>query len=95
MLNQGFGDWTRKDFFNFVRSCEAVGSANLGIVARDLGKSEREVERYMKTFMDRYTELSEGERWYKRIKSGDGVNFKRKQMEELLTKKLGTVGNSK
>lgn len=88
LLAQGFGDWSKKDFFNFVKSCETVGAANTKMVARDVGKSDEEIERYLKTFLERYIELTDGEKWLKRVKSGDDVNLKRRQMEELISGKL-------
>lgn len=88
LLGEGFGDWTRKDFLAFIKGCETGGISNTAQLARDLGRSEPEVQRYASVFLERYKELAEGDKWLARVHLGDTAHAKRREVEEILTRKL-------
>lgn len=59
-LQQGFVNWTRREFQGFVRGCEKYGRNNLDAIVQELGntKTPEEVKIYAKTFFERYQELN-------------------------------------
>lgn len=75
-----------------MRACETFGAANLSAVAREVGKSEADVSKYISVFTERFEELADGAKWLKKVKSGDDVNLKKQQMDEILIKKLSASG---
>lgn len=59
LLEQGFENWSRRDFISFYKACEKYGRANLQEIANDIeGKTLQEVKAYSKVFWKRYEEIS-------------------------------------
>eukprot|EP00917_Polyrhabdina_sp_WS-2016_P001513 GHVP01003179.1.p1 GENE.GHVP01003179.1~~GHVP01003179.1.p1 ORF type:complete len:887 (+),score=164.26 GHVP01003179.1:33-2693(+) len=55
LLASGFGDWSRKDFLNFVRGCELYGREDFeGIASECVGKSVTEIIAYSEVFWEKY-----------------------------------------
>merc|ERR1711915_30879 len=63
LLEEGFSNWTRRDFNTFVRACEKYGRIDIKSIAAEMeGKTEEEVERYANVFKERYKELNDYDR---------------------------------
>ncbi|GAB4816506.1 hypothetical protein N2152v2_003552 [Parachlorella kessleri] len=72
LLEEGFSNWTRREFNAFVRACEKYGRAAVADVAREIeGKTEDEVREYSRVFWQRYQELNDWERIIKNIERGE------------------------
>ena len=54
----GFPDWTRRDFYAFVKGCERFGRDNIVSIAAEIdGKTVEDVTKYSKVFWQRFKEL--------------------------------------
>eukprot|EP00466_Bigelowiella_natans_P005526 jgi/Bigna1/80818/fgenesh1_pg.74_\ len=53
LLNAGFRNWTRQDYYNFRTACEARGRHDHESIARDMGKTVEEIKRYSEVFWER------------------------------------------
>lgn len=72
LLSQGFHDWNKRDFNNYVRACEKWGRNNIKEILKDVeGKSEDSIKEYHEVFWKRYKELDESERILKKIEMGE------------------------
>ena len=57
MIEQGFGDWNRRDFHNFVRGCEQFGRNDIASIAALVdGHTQQEVLEYAEVFWRRYSD---------------------------------------
>lgn len=54
LLREGFPDWTRNDYHQFIRACEQLGRGDVAAIVHSVtvktGKSEEEVQRYYECF---------------------------------------------
>jgi len=58
LTDEGFPDWQRRHFQNFIKALEKYGRDSLDKVSLEvLDKTEEEVREYAKVFFERYTEL--------------------------------------
>ena len=58
LTGEGFADWQRRHFQNFIKALERYGRDHLDRVAAEVAdKSEEEVREYAKVFFERYKEL--------------------------------------
>lgn len=54
LLEEGFSNWSRRDFNAFVRACEKYGRNALEEIAREVdGKTDEEVRKYAAVFWER------------------------------------------
>jgi SNF2 family DNA or RNA helicase len=89
MLQQGFTNWTRRDFFAFTKSCERYGQANIPQIASEIeGKTLEEVQAYAKVFWKRYRELTDWEKIIGRIEKGESDLRRKEEIQESLSKKV-------
>ncbi|CAG9329863.1 unnamed protein product [Blepharisma stoltei] len=72
LLRNGFLNWTKKDFNNFILACEIYGKDEFDKIAEEIGtKSIREVVKYSKHFWRKYKNLPNGEEFVERINQGE------------------------
>ncbi|RXW13423.1 hypothetical protein EST38_g12430, partial [Candolleomyces aberdarensis] len=92
-IAQGFPDWSRRDFQQFVKALESYGwDEDFEVYANEIGdKTPDEVERYYAAFKDHWTELPEYARIEVRIKEGEAKRSKRQNLENLLKQKINSV----
>ncbi|KIY43532.1 hypothetical protein FISHEDRAFT_53398 [Fistulina hepatica ATCC 64428] len=92
-VSQGFADWTRRDFQQFVRGLETYGwGAPYEDYASEIpDKTAADVEAYYKVFAKKWESLSEYPRIVARIAEGDAKRSKRENLENLLTEKIHSV----
>uniref|UniRef100_A0A7N0UJX5 Uncharacterized protein n=1 Tax=Kalanchoe fedtschenkoi TaxID=63787 RepID=A0A7N0UJX5_KALFE len=94
LLEQGFSSWSRKDFNSFIRACEKYGRNDIKSIALEMeGKTEEEVERYAKVFMDRYKELNDHEKIMKAIERGEAKIARKDDIMKAVGKKLDRYKN--
>lgn len=89
LLQQGFGNWNRRDFYSFMRALESHGRGNMSMVKQDVeGKTPQEVEAYAKVFFKRYGELPEADRLTVQITRGEQRRMNRNEVQHLLEQKI-------
>lgn len=72
LAEDGFGDWQRRHFHNFIRAMERYGREALDKVAQEVtDKTEEDVRAYAAVFLERYTEIKDGEKYMDRVRSGE------------------------
>ncbi|TCD66522.1 hypothetical protein EIP91_001298 [Steccherinum ochraceum] len=93
LIAQGFDDWSRRDFQQFVRALETYGwTDDFDLLASEIQeKTADDVERYYPVFKKRWKELAEAPRIRTRIEEGEAKRNKRSNLEALLAKKIETV----
>lgn len=87
LIAEGFGDWTRTQYFNFVKACAKFGRDDLANIAAELDRPEEAVIPYSEAFW-RYgpTELKkEWERVAGTIEKGEKKIAKQKKLSALLS----------
>ncbi|TRM60158.1 SNF2 family N-terminal domain-containing protein [Schizophyllum amplum] len=92
-VSQGFHDWTRRDYQQFVRGLETYGwGASFDLYAAEIpDKSPADVAKYYKVFSKRWTTLSDHQRIAARIAEGEQKRNKRQNLEQLLEEKIQSV----
>ncbi|KAL0434539.1 UNVERIFIED_CONTAM: ISWI chromatin-remodeling complex ATPase CHR11 [Sesamum latifolium] len=94
LLEEGFSTWSRRDFNTFIRACEKYGRNDIMSIASEMeGKSEEEVERYAKVFMERYKELNDYDRIIKNIERGEARISRKDEIMKAIGKKLDRYKN--
>eukprot|EP00118_Oscarella_pearsei_P006560 m.29833 g.29833 ORF g.29833 m.29833 type:complete len:1434 (+) comp31236_c0_seq3:78-4379(+) len=72
LLKEGFIDWSKRDFNQFVKACERWGRDNLEKISRDVeGKTPEEVKEYYDVFWKRYGELQDKDKILAQIDKGE------------------------
>ncbi|TFK20464.1 transcription activator snf2l1 [Coprinopsis marcescibilis] len=92
-IAEGFPDWSRRDFQQFVRALESYGwDEEMEVYANEIGdKTPEEVERYYAAFKENWTTLPEYPRLEARLKEGEAKRSKRQNLENLLVAKIKSV----
>lgn len=90
LASQGFGNFTRKDFFQFIRLAERHGRDDIASIAAELDKSQQEVRDYASVFFsDRIEEIEGHERYLSAIEAGEERIKRSATQASLLKKKIG------
>merc|ERR1719515_492164 len=72
LLEEGFSNWTKRDFNAFIRACEQSGRTDIAAIAEAIeGKTEAEVRAYSEVFWERYSELDDHERFIRQVERGE------------------------
>ncbi|KAH8999110.1 P-loop containing nucleoside triphosphate hydrolase protein [Lactarius akahatsu] len=92
LIAQGFEDWSRRDFQQFVRALESYGwTEDFELLASEIqDKTPQDVAAYYPVFRKKWKELSEHPRIAARIAEGEAKRNKRSNLEALLSKKIGS-----
>ncbi|KAL4068818.1 SNF2 family N-terminal domain-containing protein [Scleroderma yunnanense] len=92
-IEDGFHDWSRRDFQQFVRALESYGwMDDYDLLASEIqDKDARQVKTYYLYFKKHWKELSEHPRIAARIAEGEAKRNKRSNLEALLSKKISSV----
>jgi len=96
LLEEGFGDWTRSQFFHFVKACTAFGRQAFEDIAVEMGMNIDVIKAYSESFWEYGpTELKsdEWERVKAQIEKGEQKLAKKKMQEDLLLKFVKTFDN--
>ncbi|KAF0990376.1 hypothetical protein HZS_6206, partial [Henneguya salminicola] len=90
LLSQGFSNWNRKEFNQFLRSVEKFGRDDIKTIAMEIEtKSHDDVKLYSDVFWSRYKELTDYEKIEQQIQKGEAKQQRTKELKEMLKKKLG------
>ena len=95
LLSEGFSDWTRTMYFNFVKACAKCGRDDIKSIANDLDMPEDVIKPYSIAFW-KYGESDLGEEWekvYGIIERGEKKLEKQKKLTSLLSTFVGTFDN--
>jgi SWI/SNF-related matrix-associated actin-dependent regulator of chromatin subfamily A member 5 len=86
---QGFGDWNRRDFQQFINGSAKYGRNNYEEIADEVdSKSPAEVKAYAKVFWQRYTEIADYMKYIQIIEAGEEKTRKIEHQRKMLRKKM-------
>jgi len=89
LLQQGFTNWTRRDFNQFIKANEKYGRNDLDNIAKEVeGKTPEEVEAYADVFWERYQDLTDAERIIAQIEKGEQRIQRRQDIKRALETKM-------
>ena len=89
MQKQGFGNWNRRDFQQFVNGSARYGRHNYAGISEEVdSKSPEEIQVYAKAFWNRYHEIEEWEKHIKSIEAGEERLRKTEHQRKMLRKKM-------
>ncbi|KAK7030739.1 SNF2 family N-terminal domain-containing protein [Favolaschia claudopus] len=93
LIEQGFPDWSRRDYQQFVKALESHGwDQGFDVYAAEIQeKSAVEVEKYYRMFEEKWRTLSDAHRIAARIAEGESKRNKRDNLEYLLGEKISSV----
>jgi SWI/SNF-related matrix-associated actin-dependent regulator of chromatin subfamily A member 5 len=95
LLDEGFGHWTRSQYFHFIKACAKYGREDTAAISADMDMPAEEVGPYSEAFW-KYgpTELKdEWERVVSNIEKGEKKLAKQKKLSSLLSKFVSTFDN--
>ncbi|ODV86386.1 hypothetical protein CANARDRAFT_27609 [[Candida] arabinofermentans NRRL YB-2248] len=88
-LQEGFGNWNRRDFMSFIHNCAKYGRKNIKAIAGDMKNvSEEDVKRYSDVFWVRYKEIDGHERYINQIEQGEKKLEKIELQQKFLADKI-------
>ncbi len=86
---QGFHDWNRRDFQQFLNGAAKHGRDNYADIASDMdNKNEKEVKEYAKVFWRRYPEIESYPKYIAIIEAGEEKAKKLDRQRKMLRKKM-------
>lgn len=89
---QGFGDWNRRDFQQFINGSGRYGRNDYEKIALEVdSKTPAEVKAYAKVFWQRYKEIADYNKYIKIVEDGEERMRKIEHQRKMLRKKLGQV----
>ncbi|EPZ34649.1 hypothetical protein ROZALSC1DRAFT_27044 [Rozella allomycis CSF55] len=92
LIHLGYGNWTRKDFQQFIKGCEKFGRNNFVEIEKEVEtKSLDEIKDYSKVFWSRITELSDHEKIVSSIEKGELKLKKIQEIQSLIDNKITSV----
>lgn len=89
LLKEGFTNWTKRDFQQFIKANEKFGRDDIESIAREVeGKTPEEVIQYSTVFWDRCNELQDIERIMAQIERGEARIQRRISIKKALDAKM-------
>jgi SWI/SNF-related matrix-associated actin-dependent regulator of chromatin subfamily A member 5 len=89
LSQQGFGDWNRRDFQQFINGSAKYGRTNYDQIAEEVdSKSPAEIKAYAKVFWQRYTEIADYNKYIQIIEAGEEKTRKMEHQRKMLRKKM-------
>lgn len=90
LAQQGFGEWNRRDFQQFINGSGRYGRNNYDDIALEVdNKTPAEIKAYAKVFWQRYTEIADYPKYLKVIEDGEDRMRKIEHQRKMLRKKMG------
>ena len=95
LLDEGFGHWTRSQYFHFIKACAKFGREDIAAISADMDMPTEEVAPYSAAFWEYGpTELKdEWERVVANIERGEKKIAKQKKLTSLLKRFVATFDN--
>ncbi|GFS19373.1 chromatin-remodeling complex ATPase chain Iswi, partial [Elysia marginata] len=88
LLKEGFTNWSKRDFQQFIKANEKFGRDDIESIAREVeGKTPEEVNQYSSVFWDRCNELQDIERIMAQIERGEARIQRRISIKKALDAK--------
>lgn len=89
LAQDGFGDWNKRDFQQFVNGSAKFGRNDYDNIATEVdSKDPKEVKEYAKVFWKRYKEIHNWEKHISSIKEGEQRAARVIEQREMLKRKL-------
>lgn len=89
LSQQGFGDWNRRDFQQFINGSAKYGRHNYEEIAQEVdSKSPAEIKAYAKIFWQRYTDIADYPKYIQIIEAGEEKTRKIDHQRKMLKKKM-------
>ena len=89
LLTQGFTNWSKRDFNQFIRLHEKYGRDEIDSISKEIeGKTPEEVVEYSKTFWERCQELQDIDRLMAQIEKGEAKIQRRALIRKALDAKI-------
>lgn len=89
LSTQGFGQWNKRDFQQFINGSGRYGRNDFdGIATEVQGKEAAEIKAYAKVFWQRYTEIADYPKHIKVIEDGEERTRRIEHQRKLLRKKM-------
>lgn len=89
LLQEGFINWSRRDFNQFIKMCEKYGRDDIQSISTEIeGKSPDEVIDYAKVFWDRFIELADSEKIIAQIEKGEQRIKRRQDIKKAIEAKM-------
>ncbi|ETS81070.1 ISWI chromatin-remodeling complex ATPase ISW2 [Pestalotiopsis fici W106-1] len=86
---QGFSDWNRRDYQQFINGSAKYGKNNWEKIADEVdSKTPAEIKAYAKVFWQRYTEIAEHQKSLSVIEAGEERRSKTEHQRKMLRKKM-------
>ena len=89
LSEQGFVDWNRRDFQQFINGCAKHGRNNYDQIATEVNdKTARQCKQYGQVFWQRCTEIADHGKYVQTIEKGEDKFLKIKEQRRILRKKM-------
>ncbi|KAK3994640.1 ISWI chromatin-remodeling complex ATPase ISW2 [Cladorrhinum sp. PSN332] len=89
LAQQGFGEWNRRDFQQFINGSGRYGRNNYEEIALEVdNKTPAEIKAYAKVFWQRYTEIADYTKYIRVIEDGEERMRKIEHQRKMLRKKM-------
>jgi hypothetical protein len=89
LLKKGYGEWSRREFYLFVKACESYGRTAHADIAREIDtKTEKEVKAYSAAFWKNIEKIDGHERYVAAIEKGEKRREREAEMQAVLAKKV-------
>lgn len=89
MSQQGFADWNRRDFQQFINGSARYGRKNYDGIAEEVdGKNAKEIKEYAQVFWQKYTEIADYQKYIGTIEAGEEKSRKLNHQRKMLKRKM-------
>ena len=89
LSDQGFGNWNRRDFQQFINGSAKSGRKNWEGIALEVdSKTPKEIREYARVFWERYTEITDYQKYLATIEAGEDKARKIETQRRLLRRKM-------
>ncbi|CAD8079411.1 unnamed protein product [Paramecium primaurelia] len=85
-LKQSGFEWRTKEFDQFLQSCIKYGRGDIMNIANSMGKTQKEIQQYMKVFNQRYDEIPDINKYMVRIEKTEAQLEQEQEYSDLLIK---------
>ena len=90
--SQGFTNWSKRDFQQFIKANEKYGRDDIESISKEVeGKTAEEVMEYSSVFWERCNELQDIERIMAQIERGETKIQRRISIKRALDAKVGRI----
>ena len=89
LSQQGFGDWNKRDFQQFINGVAKYGRNDYELISLEVdSKTPAEVKAYAKIFWQRHTEIADYNKYLQVIEAGEERRNKTEHQRKMLRKKM-------